>query len=427
MKSDWTIIADDFTGAGDSAVQFGSSGRPVRLLMEDRRGGKSSRDLAAVVVDTDTRYLSAADAYARVAGAVKALSAAGARRFYKKMDSTLRGNPADELAAVMDEVGCRFAVVAPSAPRNRRTVSGGICRVAGQPLGETAVARDPFTPVTESRISKLFERRFPGAVRELPIETVRAGKATLASETAAALVGGARVLVADAETMDDLKAVATLSDAEGVLFAGSSGLAEALADNGAAGKPELPKLPRGRALFVIGSVTPTSAVQCERLVRLGGAFELVVDSAAALADPAAEKRRLLALLSKAPARRALLIRTSGSDTPASAALADKAAGVAISRFLGELTVEVARLRGVRFLFASGGDTAARIARALGAPYIDFFSEILPGLPFGFFRSAVLGRRVYFVSKSGGFGDQNAMADSLAMVASAPIRSKEQRA
>lgn len=426
MNSQWTIIADDFTGAGDSAVQFGSPRSPVRLLLET--GGKPSRGKrpAAIVFDTDSRFLDAEAAYARVAAAVGGLRKAGIDHLFKKIDSTLRGNPAAEMAAALDAGGYRFAVVAPAAPRNKRTVSGGICYVAGTPLGETAVARDPFTPVTESRVSKILEARFPGAVRELCLSAVRSPGA-LRAELDAGLSAGARVFVADAETVDDLKAVASLRDRDGILFVGSSGLAEALAEKDSAARPILPRIPRGRALFVIGSVTPTSAAQCGSLVRVGQAFELVVRSAAVLSDPAAEKRRLLESLEAAPPRRALLVRTTGSDTPGSADLADKSAGVAISRFLGELALEVARLRRIRFLFASGGDTAARIAKAFGTSSIDFFSEILPGLPFGFFRSAALGRRVYFVSKSGGFGDQNAMADSLAMVSPAPTRSKELKA
>jgi uncharacterized protein YgbK (DUF1537 family) len=124
------------------------------------------------------------------------------------------------------------------------------------------------------------------------------------------------------------------------------------------------------------------------------------------------------LVAGAPARRAILIRTTGTDKPGSVDLSDKASGTAISRFLGELTLETARLRNTRFLFASGGDTAARIAAFLGAESIDYVTEILPGLPFGFFRSTALGRRLYFVSKSGGFGDQDAMAKSLGMVSPA---------
>ena len=423
MNSNWVIIADDFTGAGDSSVQFGAAGKPVRLLLTPASRKTRARSLAATVIDTDSRFLSASAAYDRVYAAARDLHSSGFRSFFKKIDSTLRGNPADEIAAVMDAAGFRFAVVAPSAPRNRRTVSGGICYVAGEPLASTAVARDPFTPVMESRVAKLLEKRFPGTVRELELGLVRSGGAALRAKVLEELDGGARAFVADAETMDDLKAVAALSFLDGVLFAGSSGLAEALANNGAAEKPALPGIPRGGVLFVIGSVTPTSAIQCERLVKAGGTTEIVVKSQAVLSFPAPEMKRLLELVSAAPARRAILIRTTGTDKPGSVDMSDKDAGTAISRFLGELTMEAARLRKIRFLFASGGDTAGRIASFLGAESIDFVSEILPGLPFGFFRSTVLGRRLYFVSKSGGFGDPDAMAKSLAMVS--PVLSKKE--
>ena len=131
------------------------------------------------------------------------------------------------------------------------------------------------------------------------------------------------------------------------------------------------------------------------------------------------------MIAGASLERPLLIRTSGVDRPGAPDFADKEAGVAISRFLGDLTLEAATLRNIQFLFASGGDTAARIASFLGAESIDFIAEILPGLPFGFFQSNALGRRMYFVSKSGGFGDLDAMAKSLAMVSPAAVFDKEQ--
>lgn len=426
MNSKWVIIADDFTGAGDSAVQFGSSGKKVRLILNPQKTLSGARSLAAVVVDTDTRFLRPAAAYDRVFAATRELRRTGERRFFKKIDSTLRGNPADEISAVLDAAGYRFAVVAPSAPRNKRTVVDGLCYVDGKLLSETAVARDPFTPVGEARIAKLLESRFPGAIRELSLGAVRSGAEAMKKAILEALPRGARVFVADAETMDDLKSIASLASLQGLLFVGSSGLAEALSGKADSDKPALPRFPRGRTLFVIGSVTPTSAAQCARLVRSGGAAEIVVSSKAALTDSAEEKRRLLGLIAGMSSRMALLIRTSGTDSAGMADAADKEAGVAISRFLGDLTVEAARIRKTRFLFASGGDTAARIAAALGAESIDFISEILPGLPFGFFSSRTLDRRLYFVSKSGGFGDQDAMAKSLALVSPEQSVLKEQR-
>ncbi|HCM25961.1 MAG TPA: hypothetical protein DIC34_05335 [Treponema sp.] len=424
MKSQWFIIADDFTGAGDSAIQFGSAGRPVRLLLSTQGKSPGVRGTAAVVVDTDTRFLSPDQAYERVEKTTRELYEAGARSFFKKIDSTLRGNPADEIAAVMDAASYRFALVAPAAPRNGRTVIGGHCLVNGRPISDTEVSKDPFTPVKDSRIASILERRFPGAVRELGLELVRSDGGRLAGKVAEELARGARVFVLDAETMDDLKAAAALIGMDGVLFVGSSGLAEAVASVQAARKATVPRVPLGRSLFVIGSVTAVSALQCARLAGTGNATELVVDSDAALSSPVDELQRLLSLVRSAPAKRALLIRTSGSNNPGSAALADKYSGLAISGFLGELTLRIARDRGIRFLFASGGDTAARIAGAMKTDAIDFFAELLPGLPFGSFRSAALGRKLYFVTKSGGFGGPDAMADALALVSPEPLPRKE---
>ena len=104
------------------------------------------------------------------------------------------------------------------------------------------------------------------------------------------------MFVADAETMEDLKAVASLSALDGLLFAGSSGLAEALAKNGGDAKPALPRFSQNRALFVIGSVTPTSAAQCDRLVSVRRArLKSSCFPPSCSRIPVEEKRRLLGL------------------------------------------------------------------------------------------------------------------------------------
>ncbi|MDP2791141.1 MAG: four-carbon acid sugar kinase family protein, partial [Rectinemataceae bacterium] len=380
--------------------------------------------LAAAVVNTDTRFLGSAEAYTCVARAVRELSEAGAKFFYKKIDSTLRGNPAAEIAAVMDAAGYRFAVVAPSAPKNGRIVSGGICYVGGIPLADTAMGRDPFTPVTESRIAKIMERRFPGEVFELPLSTVRDSEAGLRSVVEEEISLGRRIFVADAETMEDLGAIAALGSLEGGLFAGSSGLAEALANKISSAPFRLPRVSRGRVLFVIGSITPTSKIQCENLVRAGGVADVVADPSAILSNPAEEKRRLLGVISLLSTRKALLLRTGETLRPADAHISGNTIGSAISAFLGELTLEIAGLRGIRFLFASGGDSAARIATSLGAESIDLVAELSPGLPFGYFHSKLLGKRLYFASKAGGFGNPQAMAASLWLISPASGQAKK---
>ncbi len=58
-------------------------------------------------------------------------------RVYKKIDSTLRGNPWVELGAVMRELDVDRALVRPAFPEQGRTVSQGVLKVRGVPLVET--------------------------------------------------------------------------------------------------------------------------------------------------------------------------------------------------------------------------------------------------------------------------------------------------
>ena len=334
MRKDWVIIADDFTGAGDSSVQFRSDGRLVRLLLNPGAfRGTGQRNLAATVVNTDTRFLPAAEAYGRVAEMVRHLYGAGARLFYKKIDSTLRGNPADEIAAVMDAAGYRFAIVAPSAPKNGRIVSGGVCYVGGIPLAETAMGRDPFTPVSESRVAKIMEKRFYGEVHELGLSVVRGGEAALRAEVEKGVSLGKRLFVADAETMEDLGSIAALVSLDGGLFAGSSGLAEALAKKASSVQFSLPRVSKGRALFVIGSITPTSKVQCDNLMRTGIVSEVVADPHAILSNPSEERRRLMGIVSLLSPRKALLLRTGETLQPTDAHISGNTIGSSISAFM----------------------------------------------------------------------------------------------
>jgi len=91
--------------------------------------------------------------------------------------------------------------------------------------------------------------------------------------------------------------------------------------------------------------------------------------------------------------------------------------------MGELALEVAQRRSVRFLFAMGGDTAARIVASLGVDYIDFTDEILPGLPYGLCRSRALGMDLDFACKSGGFGAMDALVQVLDGVTGIPSHGK----
>ena len=94
--TDVTVIADDLTGAADCGTAFALAGLPTFVSI----GNAPAPDSAQIVsVDTDTRRL-APDEAARQAGeAARDAYRRGTRTLYKKIDSTLRGHVAGELAA----------------------------------------------------------------------------------------------------------------------------------------------------------------------------------------------------------------------------------------------------------------------------------------------------------------------------------------
>ena len=164
------LVADDLTGATDSAVQFAEAGWAAHLLRgpgstpSDRRSRARRRRAALLAVVTGVRAATDDVAADRTAAAVRELVARGCERLYVKIDSTMRGSVAGQLrgalAAWADTHPGAAAVLCPAFPDQARTVVGGEVLVGGVPLARTAAAVDAVTPVVDSRLDRLV----PGAV-----------------------------------------------------------------------------------------------------------------------------------------------------------------------------------------------------------------------------------------------------------------------
>ena len=121
MPLELLIIADDLTGAADTAAQFAKQGigTAIALSCEDDIG-KFGDDISVVAVDTESRHLPPALAFERVTKVVANGVATGCNRFYKKLDSTFRGNIGSELEALMQAAGARQLMLVPAYPKAGR-------------------------------------------------------------------------------------------------------------------------------------------------------------------------------------------------------------------------------------------------------------------------------------------------------------------
>ncbi|MGI9048615.1 MAG: four-carbon acid sugar kinase family protein [Rubrobacteraceae bacterium] len=395
MSLDVAVIADDLTGAADCGVQFVRAGYRTAVIFFDGETLSVPGEVDAVVVDTDSRSLDAGSARERVLAAGEALK--DARIFYKKLDSTLRGPIAAELGAAL-EAGDRLrAVVAPAFPEAGRTTRSGVQLVRGEPVHHTELAGDPNTPVTEGHIPSLLDGLGPVAVLSV---------GDLGDEAAlrAALEG--TWIVADAETDAHLNTlVRSVSDPSEVLWAGSAGLALALGNTYPgpnSGEPRGRPSVASHALVVIGSVSEVSREQLRRLETEPDITAVPLDSRLFVEEPGRASGDVFEA-----AREAL-------ETGSSVALystAERAAGAA-DRISGGLADVVAGLSGaglVRALVLTGGDTAVRIARGLGARGILIEDELEAGVPVG----TLIGPNPYpVITKAGGFGAHETLLHAL---------------
>jgi len=374
------VIADDLTGAADTGVQFVHAG--YRAAVFFRATEALSDDFDAVAFDTDSRAMPAGFAAKRVLGAAHV--AREAHVVYKKLDSTLRGNVAAELAAALGGARRDRVVVAPAFPAAGRTTVGGSQRVHGVPVDETEMANDPHTPVREAHIPSLLAGAF-SSVGALGVEDLAD------PERVGRTLEDYECVVADAERDAHLEAlVRAVSEPAGVLWAGSAGLALALGSVypgpcvETAGVQSAPVRP---VLVVVGSLNGVAREQVMRLVEAFGAVDVPVDDRESNAVHKAVGTAREALAGGTCA----IVRSPEERVACSESV------------LGSLA-EVATLLSEEGLFEglvlTGGATAVGVARRLGASGIRLDGEVEPGVTIG----ALIGPRPYpIVTKAGGFG------------------------
>jgi uncharacterized protein YgbK (DUF1537 family) len=148
MSRPWFILADDLTGAADSAIAFARRRVPARVVWGDSPS-QVHPDAMVLAYDAATRELDAALAARRHREVLQRFLHSPARLF-KKIDSTLRGSPAEEIAAMLDVVLAQepdtCVVMAPSFPAMGRTVRDAQVRVHGVPCHSPNTGPRAATP-----------------------------------------------------------------------------------------------------------------------------------------------------------------------------------------------------------------------------------------------------------------------------------------
>jgi uncharacterized protein YgbK (DUF1537 family) len=214
------------SGAADTAATFARVGRRPVVLLGPRASISRDEPVGDVVAcNAGSRDLEPAAACRAIADAVARLAAERPQRWFKKIDSTLRGHIGRELAVVIDRLEPAATVVCPAFPSAGRIMRRGRTYVHGTPLEQTP----PWPSPAPAWVAHL-----PTMLAANAIPSVAIGRAELASgelERHLRSAQGGGALVVDAVTEADLDplAAAGLACGRDVLWVGSAGLAAALA------------------------------------------------------------------------------------------------------------------------------------------------------------------------------------------------------
>ncbi|MGU3492791.1 four-carbon acid sugar kinase family protein [Xanthobacteraceae bacterium A53D] len=417
MARRWFILADDLTGAADCAIAFGRRGFDAAVSWGEAPLAGARPPVFSY--DADSRNMSATEAAERHRTVLEALSDAD-RILFKKIDSTLRGQPASETAATIAVLkaqhGAALGIFAPAFPATGRTTVDGRILVAGRPLEDAEVWKRDHSYASADLVAVMATSGI--AAQVVPLAVVRGDIDALKAAIFALTDRGVDIAVCDAETDDDLDRIAkaALAGPRGTFFIGSAGLAHALAENARSGDAVAPVLCASQQgwLMVVGSLAAASRAGARKLVSAGEVSHVPVEPDVLLNDPegrAALGRQVVALLDGG---RDVLVEILMTDKP------DMSLGHRLVEGLADALQPAATRMGA--FAATGGETAAALLSSFGVNGIRLAEEIEPGVALGVTLGTL---SVPVVTKAGAFGDENSLSTIAARLRT--LRSKGNQA
>jgi D-threonate/D-erythronate kinase len=375
MKADAAqivMIADDLSGAADCAVSCAVQGlRTVVQLSE----APSSEPAQVLAIDAATRSMPVGRAADTVGRIVARYEHAPGRVLFKKIDSLLRGHIGPELAAMRCGRTPAVIVMAPALPAQGRTTIDGCVWQNGQRVANADA------PKMLEAAGLTFAQINLALVREA--ERLATKMADLARHH--------DVLVCDAETEADLKAIAAAIasmprsgwDAS-IIWAGSSGLARHIpAAMGIAGTSDPVQEPRfrGPILVVVGSRAPLAHEQADEARRCSG-MTRVLDGAA-LANGLDSGDDVMAVIDSSD--------ETTEDPRLCAAMASW-----VSPHMDK----------VGALIVTGGETARAVLTGSDITGLRLLREVEPGVSLAVSTGA---RHIPVITKSGSFGTRGTLS------------------
>lgn len=387
------ILADDFTGALDTGVQFSTRGAKTVVSTETEDAYRAiADDVEVLVLNTESRHLSTEESYRKIKRIMDEAQKRAIPFIYKKVDSALRGNVSAELNAIMDAYPDETISFLPSYPAMKRVLIDGTFYIDQVPVAESIFADDPYEPVTESNLLKRLKT-------ERGIEATLIKDNQLPEEPTG-------VLVFDSTTDEELQVQGDFLQKHQKLkvTVGCAGFANVLAQQ-LFPEGKTPKYSLTKPVVVIsGSVNPVTQAQVDHIEEQK--FPRIALTPQQLIDPGYWQRpegkealqQYLALMERSPL---VVFETFSQGAPADPAEIPSDYRFRIGESLGRLTEALWQEKQDNTFLFTGGDTLFQSMKTLGITQIMPLAELRPGVVLSAICWQEAQRLV--ITKSGGFG------------------------
>ncbi len=349
MRPRFRLLADDLSGALDSAVAFADQGSGRDLSVSTTFPADDS-----VACNLGTRDLGTGQARQHFNRALPWLLEA--RHPFVKIDSRLRGHVAEVLRTVTDHHP--RIVVTPAAPSHGRIAMNGLAQTV---MDADTIQTEPINLVSELEVrGASLARRQPGESPTGPLTWY------------------------DARTENDLDAIVAAVKATGrpTLLCGSSGLAAALARSEGLSPLRVNQVP-GPLIMVVGTAHATSTAQLMAFNAARPGHHFVSPS-----------------WSRLPGIRPLVV-TASIPNGADSSVARRCVDTMLARITTEPPPGT--------VFVTGGATLETLCRHLDARSICLTGLFAPGVSVGCFANGRWKGSV-LIAKSGGFGEDQLLLD-----------------
>ena len=419
------IIADDLTGANDTALQFKKQNAKIKILLDYTIPPESDADTEVWAISSESRNIDAADAKSRILETIENLNKnLNLEYFYKKIDSTLRGNIAVETLTMVEALEYDAAIIIPAFPSEKRITIGGYHLANGVPIGRTEIARDPHSPITESHVPTLFASQLDETQKDLVgsigLKTIMNGAGPILMKINELIKEGKKLIVADASCSTDIEQVVLAINKSNykILPAGTAATGNVLAklwfdetDNSEQETITIPKLPR---LIISGSATQINANQIEQLEKsydyeifsITLSTEMVLNE---ITDEFLEK-----ILARLRNGETVLVHSSKllddfdgfSDESLKDELTRTKLATKITDFLAELTKRIIEKQQV-ILITLGGETSYKCCDAISSKELSMKDEVAPAIAL-----CVDYKNQWIITKSGNLGTPRTLIEIL---------------